>query len=76
MASSAKESRADRPPFPANNGAGGNGLLGLPPYLLDGVPGLGAPFISRGSNERFGGGLLNSAEPLVSQERVGDALPL
>jgi hypothetical protein len=75
VASSAKESR-DRPPFAANKGAGGRGLLGEPPYLLDGVPGLGAPFISEGSNERFGGGLLNSPEPLVSQERVGDALPL
>lgn len=30
----------------ANNGAGGNGRLGLPPYLVLGVPGRGLPLIS------------------------------
>lgn len=31
---------------PVNNGAGGNGRRGLPPYLELGVPGLGLPFKS------------------------------
>lgn len=34
---------------PAKRGAGGKGRLGLPPYLVDGVPGLGMPFRSAGS---------------------------
>lgn len=76
MASSANESLAGLP-APENNGAGGSGLLGLPPYWLEGVPGLGAPFISGASNARFGGGLVKSVvEPLVSHERVGDARPV
>jgi hypothetical protein len=76
VASSANvELRADLS-TPENKGAGGRGRRGLPPYLDEGVPGLGLPFISAGSNCRFGGGLLNSADPLVSQDRVGDALPL
>ena len=78
VASSAKvELRAD-PPGPENRGAGGSGRLGLPPYLLEGVPGLGVPFISAGSNWRFvGGGRLKSEEPLpVSHDRVGDVLPV
>jgi hypothetical protein len=33
-------------PGPENNGAGGKGRLGLPPYLELGVPGLGLPFRS------------------------------
>ena len=62
---------------PENSGAGGNGRRGLPPYLDDGVPGLGLPFISGGSNcTPAGGGRLNSFEPLVSHDRVGDVLPL
>ncbi len=66
MASSAKERvefRADAP-RPENKGAGGNGLLGLPPYLEEGVPGLGLPFKSAGSNCIEGGGLPNSLDPL------------
>lgn len=62
---------------PANSGAGGSGRRGLPPYLDEGVPGLGLPLISGGSNCTFaGGGLLNSLDPLVSQDRVGETLPL
>jgi hypothetical protein len=36
---------------PAKRGAGGSGLLGLPPYREDGVPGRGLPFMCSGSNE-------------------------
>lgn len=40
---------------PANNGAGGNGRLGLPgrppPYRDEGVPGRGLPLMSAGSYE-------------------------
>ncbi len=62
---------------PAKSGAGGNGRRGLPPYLDEGVPGLGLPLISGGSNCTFaGGGLLNSFDPLVSQDLVGETLPL
>ena len=77
MASSANtELRADAP-GPEKRGAGGKGRRGLPPYLDEGVPGLGLPFISAGSNCKLaGGGLLNSEDPLVSQDLVGDALPL
>ena len=78
VASSANvELRADAP-GPENNGAGGNGLLGLPPYLEEGVPGLGLPLRSAGSKDRFeGGGLLSSEEPREGvQGRVGDVLPL
>jgi len=64
-------------PGPENNGAGGNGLLGLPPYRLDGVPGLGAPLSSGGSKFTLaGGGLLKSEEPRDSHDRVGDARPV
>ena len=65
-------------PGPEKRGAGGNGLLGLPPYLEDGVPGLGLPLRSAGSKDRFeGGGLLYSEEPLEGVHgRVGDVLPL
>lgn len=78
VASSAKvELRADAP-GPENSGAGGSGRLGLPPYLEEGVPGLGLPLRSTGSKLRFaGGGLLNSEEPLEGgQEFVGDRRPL
>ena len=77
VASSANvELRAD-PPFPANKGAGGSGRRGLPPYLDEGVPGLGLPLRSGGSNCMFvGGGLLNSFDPLDSQDLVGETLPL
>jgi hypothetical protein len=34
---------------PENNGAGGNGRRGLPPYLELGVPGRGLPLISERS---------------------------
>ena len=47
-----------------NKGAGGSGLLGLPPYCEDGVPGLGLPLISAGSYETVdGGGRDQSTEP-------------
>jgi hypothetical protein len=77
VASSAKvEFRAEA--FgPEKRGAGGRGLLGLPPYLDDGVPGLGLPLRSAGSNCRFGGGLLNSEEPLEGvQGLVGEFRPV
>lgn len=59
---------------PENNGAGGRGLLGLPPYLDEDVPGLGDPLISAGSYEAIDGGLPRS-EPARDgvQDRVGDA---
>jgi len=63
-------------PVPANRGAGGSGLLGLPPYLEEGVPGLGAPFRSAGSN--CGAGTLPYSE-LVREglhDLVGLILPL
>lgn len=43
---------------PANSGAGGKGRLGLPPYLLDGVPGLGEPLMSAGSYGTVEAGLV------------------
>ena len=79
VASSANvEFRADAP-GPEKRGAGGKGLRGLPPYLEEGVPGLGLPFKSTGSKFRFeGGGRVNSLDPPRDglQERVGEALPL
>ena len=62
----------------ANSGAGGSGRRGLPPYCEEGVPGLGLPFISAGSNWTFGGGgLENSVDALDGvQDRVGDDRPL
>lgn len=48
-----------------NKGAGGRGLLGLPPYSEEGVPGLGLPLISAGSYcGAFGGGRTHSTEDL------------
>jgi hypothetical protein len=41
---------------PENNGAGGSGLRGLPPYCEEGVPGRGLPLRSAGSNWTFAGG--------------------
>lgn len=62
VASSAKacESRAEL----EKSGAGGSGRLGLPPYLEDGVPGLGLPFKSEGSNDKFVGGGRENSETL------------
>ena len=34
---------------PENKGAGGSGLVGLPPYFEEGVPGRGLPLMSTGS---------------------------
>ena len=51
------------PPVLGNRGAGGNGRRGLPPYLDDGVPGLGLPLIAAGSNAIVdGGGLGRSVD--------------
>lgn len=47
----------------ANNGAGGSGRLGLPPYRELGVPGLGLPFKSARSYcglDTEAGGLVQS----------------
>jgi hypothetical protein len=49
VASSANVELRAPAPGPENSGAGGSGLLGLPPYLDDGVPGRGEPLISDGS---------------------------
>lgn len=77
VASSAKVEFRAEAVAPAKRGAGGNGLLGLPPYLDEGVPGLGLPLRSAGSNCRFGGGLLNSEEPLEGlQDLVGEVRPV
>ena len=77
VASSAKTEFLDALPEPENRGAGGRGRLGLPPYLDEGVPGLGLPLISAGSYAKFaGGGLLNSPLCLVSQDLVGLVLPV
>ena len=77
MASSAKVEFRAAAPGPENNGAGGNGRLGLPPYRLEGVPGLGAPLSSGGSKlTTDGGGLLKSTDPRVSHDRVGDDRPV
>ena len=40
---------SDAPLLTEKSGAGGRGLLGLPPYCDEGVPGLGLPLISAGS---------------------------
>jgi hypothetical protein len=40
------ESAAEDGAGPENRGAGGRGLLGLPPYLELGVPGRGLPLMS------------------------------
>jgi hypothetical protein len=76
VASSAKAEFRAEALGPENRGAGGKGLLGLPPYLDEGVPGLGLPLRSAGSNCKFGGGLLNSEEPLEGvQDLVGEVRP-
>ena len=56
VASSAKIEFLAEAPGPEKSGAGGNGRLGLPPYLEDGVPGLEPPLISDGSKLIFAGG--------------------
>lgn len=78
VASSAKTELRAEAPLPENSGAGGSGRRGLPPYRLEGVPGLGVPLRSAGSNCKLeGGGLLNSEEPLEGvQGRVGEMRPL
>ena len=78
VASSANTEFLADAPGPANNGAGGKGLLGLPPYLELGVPGRDLPSISLGSNCTFGGGLaMNSLDPLLGlHDRVGEIRPL
>lgn len=59
----------------ANSGCGGRGRLGEPPYCDDGVPGLGLPLMSAGSNGTLlGGGLLYSVETLEGmKDIVGDS---
>ena len=63
----------------ANNGCGGRGRLGLPPYADDGVPGLGLPLICSGSYatlEAGGRGHELVVDPLEGVHgRVGEALP-
>jgi len=63
-----------------NNGAGGSGRFGDPPYREDGVPGLGIPLTSAGSYATTdAGGLIQSlpcCEGVHGREaaltRVGD----
>jgi hypothetical protein len=78
VASSAKVEFFRAAPGPENNGAGGNGLLGLPPYLEEGVPGLDSPFKSTGSYCTFGGGTLaySVLALLGFHDLVGEILPL
>ena len=50
---------------PANSGCGGRGRFGEPPYCVEGVPGLGLPLMSAGSNGTLlGGGRLYSFDTL------------
>jgi hypothetical protein len=77
--SSAKVGFRALAPGPENSGAGGSGLRGLPPYLDEGVPGLGLPLRSAGSNWTFvgGGGLPRSEEPRDGvHECIEDPRPL
>lgn len=65
-------------PGPANNGAGGKGRLGLPPYLELGVPGRGLPFRSARSycepvTDGGAGGLVQSAARAGDQGLRGEA---
>ena len=62
---------------PENNGAGGSGLRGLPPYFEEGVPGRGLPLMSGGSYTTLdGGGLVQSDEPLDGVNgRTGETRP-
>ena len=58
---------------PENNGAGGKGRFGFPPYFDDGVPGRGLPLISAGSyGISDGGGLDDSDEVRESVDREGE----
>ena len=63
---------------PENNGAGGRGLLGLPLYRDEGVPGRGLPLISCGSYATLGGGGLENSVELREgvHGRVGDTRPV
>lgn len=65
-------------PTPENNGAGGRGLLGLPPYLDDGVPGRELPLRSAGSKLATGGGTLAYSALVLDglHDLVGLILPL
>lgn len=61
----------------ANNGAGGNGRLGLPPYLVLGVPGRGLPLRSARSYDELetdggAGGRVQSVERAGLQGRNGE----
>lgn len=78
MASSANTEFRAEALGPENRGAGGNGRLGLPPYREEGVPGLGLPLRSAGSNCKLvGGGRVNSEDPLEGVHgRIGDVRPL
>ena len=60
---------------PENKGAGGRGLLGLPPYRDDGVPGRGLPFRSAGSYAIGEMGRREDCEDVLDgvNVRVGDS---
>ncbi len=74
VASSANDWVEPRAP-PENNGAGGSGRLGLPPYVEAGVPGLGLPLMSAGSYLMLTGGGRPYSEEVRDgvHGRVGDA---
>lgn len=78
VASSANTEFRAAAPGPEKRGAGGRGRLGLPPYLDDGVPGLGSPSRSTGSNCRGGGGTLLYSEDVREglHDRAGETRPL
>ena len=59
----------------ANNGAGGRGLLGLPPYREDGVPGRGLPLICSGSKETDDAGGRGQSPEEGVHGRAGEPLP-
>jgi hypothetical protein len=55
---------------PENNGAGGRGRMGLPPYLDDGVPGRGLPLRSAGSYGMLDGGGRDESDDVRDGEYI------